>query len=133
MKKIIYITFLIVTFFFIITPSEADVCKVECETEERVVCLERGPCEPINEFLLKAVRECRKADPSRFLPITKLLFVDIFTRFIRLDKEFPQNIDRLKDSERYDLEAKLLAEKDIKIFVGTDPFDSLVHLVRLCV
>ncbi|MBU1061431.1 MAG: hypothetical protein KJ957_03410 [Candidatus Omnitrophica bacterium] len=127
MKKIICTIVLIGAIFFMIAPAEGDVCKVKCRTEEGIICIERGPCEPINEFLLRAARHCRETTPALSTTISKLLFVDILSRVIRLDKEFPQDIAKLNDEARYDLEVKLLSEKGMDIFTGTNPFAPLTR------
>jgi hypothetical protein len=107
--------------------SEGDVCKAKCRLDEGMVCLERGPCEPINKFLLDAAKECRDNPAARYLPITKLLFVDVLSLVLRLDKEFPENIDSLNNEERYKLETKLLKDKGIDIFIGTGPLSPLTR------
>ncbi len=100
--------------------SSGDVCKARCRVDEGLICLERGPCEPINEFLLEAAEECRKNPVAKYMPITNLLFVDIMSRILRLDKELP-NIEKLTDEERYLLETRLLNDKGIDMFLDTDP------------
>jgi hypothetical protein len=136
MKKFIYFTMLVVVTVYIAMPlawaveskfSEGDVCRANCRIDEGVICLERGPCEPINKFLLEAAKECRDNPSARYLPITKLLFVDILSLVLRLDKEFPQNIDSLSDDERYILETKLLKDKGIDIFIDTKPMSPLTR------
>ena len=109
------------------TETTGDVCRVRCRLDEGVICLERGPCEPVNEALLKAAKECREDPTTRYLPVTKLLFVDIVSQIIRLDKEFPENIDKLEDEQRYALETNLLKDKGIGIFVGTKPLSPLTR------
>lgn len=125
MKKIIYLIVLYGVIFCQIELLSADVCKVKCRTEEGVICLERGPCEPINDLLLKAAKECRDGGPVRYVPMTRLSFVDILSQVIRLDRELPQNLDKLSDKERYNREAELLAGRGIGIFVGKNALDPL--------
>jgi len=134
MKKIVYVVLLICVSLFVVRPLEAetksssgDVCKVRCRSYEGLICLERGPCEPINKFLLEAAKECREDPTARYLPITKLLFVDILSQIIRLDKEFAESIDKLEDKERYALETRLLKDKGIDIFAGTKPLSPLTR------
>lgn len=136
MKKITYLISLIGIIFYMVTPVEAetvdtetkaDICKIRCRTDEGIICLERGSCEPINAFLLRAAKNCRENVSSRYAPISRLLFVDIFSQLIRLDRELPSHMENLKDEERYALEARLLAEKGIDIFVDTDPLDPLTR------
>lgn len=107
--------------------SEGNVCKANCRANEGVICLERGPCEPINEFLLKAAKECRENPAARYMPITKLLFVDTLSQIMRLDKEYTENIDLLTDEERYNFKAGLLKNKGIDVFIGTKPLSPLTR------
>lgn len=126
MKRLLYILLLIGVVIFMVKPAVADVCKVRCKTDEGIICVERRPCEPINEFMLRAARNCREWGPEKHMPITRLLFVDILSQVIRLDRELPQ-LDRLEDKDRYALETRLLKEKGIEIFTGTNPFDPLTR------
>ncbi|MBU1147431.1 MAG: hypothetical protein KKD11_03685 [Candidatus Omnitrophica bacterium] len=107
--------------------QDADVCRTRCRIDEGVICLERDPCAPENEYLLKTAKDCREEPVAKYMPITKLLFVDILSQVIRLDKEFAQNVDRLTDEERYILKAELLERKGIDIFVGTKPLSPLTR------
>lgn len=126
MKRLIYIILLGSLILCMARPALADVCKVRCRTDEGIICVERGPCEPINEFLLRAARNCRVWGPEKYVPITRLLFVDILSQVLRLDRELPQ-LDRLEDEDRYALETRLLKEKGIEIFIGTNAFDPLTR------
>jgi len=102
----------------------ADVCKV-CRPKG-MVCLERGPCEPINEFMIRAADKCRADKNVQNLAMSKLAFVDILSQVIRFDREFPQ-IYTLNDEERYVVETRLLSEKGIDIFTETNPFEPLTR------
>jgi len=135
MKKIMYVILVIATIVCMVRPLEAeetaspssgDVCRARCRLNEGLICLERGPCEPINEFLLKATEECRNNPASKYMPITRLLFVDILSRILRLDQELP-NIDSLSDEERYILETRLLSDKGIDVFVDTKPLSPITR------
>ena len=99
-------------------------CKTNCRANEGVICLERGPCEPANDALETAARECREAGPGMYEPVTKLTFLDIFSQVLRIDRDLPGAIDQLSYKQRYELESRLLAEKGINIFVGANPEDS---------
>ncbi len=103
----------------------AVVCKEGCEIEGVTLCLHREPCEPINEALIKATKVCRERVLESFRPIDRLLFVDILTRVLRLEKELPPDIEALNDGERYNIEAQVLAKRDIKTFLNTMPKDPL--------
>ena len=127
MKKVIYLVLIIGVMFFTVRPASADVCKIRCRTSEGAICLERGPCEPINEFLLRAARHCREGGAVRYAPITKLLFVDILFQALRLDTELPQGIADIEDDKRYIIETTLLKDKGIDVFTGTNPSDSLTR------
>jgi len=105
----------------------ADVCKTDCRTDEGVICLKRGPCESVNDLLLKAAKECREGGPARYSPITRIAFVDILSQVLRLDNDIPVDIGKLSDKERYGLEAKLLAQKGLGIFIGLNPGDPLTR------
>jgi len=135
MKKIIYI--LIISLSIITTQSAfseekkfstGDVCRANCRTNEGVICLERGPCEPVNKFLLEAARECRENPSARFLPATKLVFADILFLILRLDKEIPMDkVEHLDENGRYAIEAKALKDKGIDIFVDTNPLSPVAR------
>ena len=102
----------------------AEVCKV-CRPKG-MVCLERGPCEPINEFMIRAADKCRADKDVQGLAMSKLAFVDILSQVIRLDREFPQ-IYTLHDEERYVVETRILSEKGIDIFTETSPLEPLTR------
>ncbi|MFC1620960.1 hypothetical protein ACFL2G_01520 [Candidatus Omnitrophota bacterium] len=129
MRKIvsIIIVFSMLTIASAMAKQDADVCRVRCRVDEGVICLERDPCAPDNEYLLEAAKNCREEAIAKYMPITKLLFVDILSQVIRLDKEFAQNVDRLSDEERYILKAELLKNKGIDIFAGTKPLSPLTR------
>ncbi|MBU1006743.1 MAG: hypothetical protein KKH08_04040 [Candidatus Omnitrophica bacterium] len=129
MKKFLYIAGLIgiVTCFTVPLYAEGGACKAECRVDEGVICLERGPCEPENEFLLNAAKECREDKTAKYTPVTKLLFVDILSQIIRLDRELSGKLDTLTNEERYIMEAKLLEYKGIDTFAGKDPLSSLTR------
>lgn len=136
MKRTAYIILFIASMVYGIKPLGAktadsyagsNVCRVRCRADEGVICLKRGPCEPENDALLKASEECRKDPTARYKPITKLLFVDILSQIIRLDREFPGTIDNLGDEERYIIETRLLSDKGINMFVDTEPSSPLTR------
>ncbi len=129
MRKIIsvIIVFSILTITSAMAKQDADVCRTRCRVDEGVICLERDPCAPENEYLLKAAKDCREEPVAKYMPIAKLLFVDILSEVIRLDKEFAQNVHRLSDEERYILKAELLDRKGIDMFVGTKPLSPLTR------
>ncbi len=127
MKKIIYLVLVIGVMSLMAQPLSADVCKIRCRTNEGAICLERGPCEPVNEFLLRAAKHCREGGAVRYAPITKLLFVDILFQTLRLDRELPQGIADMEDDQRYILETTLLKDKGIDVFVDTSPSDLLTR------
>ncbi|MBU4457427.1 MAG: hypothetical protein KJ902_01655 [Candidatus Omnitrophica bacterium] len=102
----------------------ADVCKI-CPPD-KLICLEREPCEPMNEFLIRAAKRCREDEEVRSVAISKFVFVDVLSRLIRLDREFPE-INRLEGVERYVVEATLLSEKGIDIFSETNPNEPLTR------
>jgi len=133
MKKIIYLIMIVGVMFFATQASAADVCRIRCRTNEGAICLERGPCEPVNEFLLRAARHCREGGSAKYAPVTKLLFVDILFQVLRLDNELPQGIADIEDDKRYIIETTLLKDKGIDVFAGTDPSDFLTRdeLARL--
>jgi len=124
MKKIYLSTLFIFLSIFVITGNcaYAEVCKT-CRTNDGVICLERGPCEPASDALEQAARDCRSGGPSMYEPVTKLVFLDIFSQVLRLDRELPGVIEQLSYKQRYELESKLLAEKGINTFMGTNPED----------
>ena len=103
------------------------VCKTNCRASEGVICLERGPCEPANDALLEAARDCRVGGPAMSEPVNKLVFLDIFSQVLRIDRELPGVISQLSDKQRYELESKLLAEKGMNMFIGTNPADSMTR------
>lgn len=137
MRKVFNIVGLMIFAFYITTSSalaansetsNADICRPRCMVDEGYVCLERGPCEPINDFLLKAAEECRVNPTSKYMPITKLLFVDILSQIIRIDREFPEGkLDSLTEEQRYLVKTRLLADKGIDIFVDTKPLSPLTR------
>ena len=137
MKKIsILILFAVSCIFAIVSEIHAEVsdtkftagvCKANCRASEGVICLERGPCEPTNNALEEAARDCRSGGPSMYESVNKLTFLDIFSQVLRVDRELPGTIDQLSDKQRYELEARLLAEKGINMFVGTNPNDPLTR------
>jgi len=106
----------------------AGVCKTNCRANEGVVCLERKPCEPANDALEEAARDCRVVGgPAMYEPVTKLTFLDIYSQVLRLDRDLPGVISQLSDEQRYELESRLLAEKGINMFIGTNPKDQLTR------
>lgn len=105
----------------------AGVCKNNCRANEGVICLERGPCEPVNNVLEEAARDCRANGPAMYEPVSKLVFLDIFSQILNLDREIPDVISQLSDKQRYELESKLLAEKGINMFIGTNPGDPVTR------
>lgn len=135
MKKIAYIILVITAIVAVVRPvaaetklsSSGDVCEVKCRLDEGVICLERGPCEPNNEALLKAAKECRENPAAKYTSATKLLFVDILAQILRLERELPGTIDNLNDEERYIIETRLLSGKGIDIFVDTEPLSPLTR------
>jgi len=137
MKKVyLSVLFSISCIFVIVSEIHAEapdtkfptgVCKSNCTANEGVICLERGPCEPPNDALENAARECREGGPSMYEPVTKLTFLDIFSQVLRIDRDLPGAIDQLSYKQRYELESRLLAEKGINIFAGTNPEDSFTR------
>ena len=128
MKKIIYTGVLIGVIFSMVQSSQAvNVCKVRHMADEGIICLERGSCEPIDRFLLRAAKGCRVKAPGQFMPITRLAFVDIFSHLLRLDREFPQGWKDLTDEIRYKLGVKALKEKGIGVFNDKAPAGSLTR------
>jgi hypothetical protein len=102
----------------------SEVCKANCRADEGVLCLKRGPCEPVNDLLLKAAKECREGGPAKYAPITRLFFIDMFSQVIHLPGSTGQ---QLTDIERYELEAGLLAQKGTEVFIGLNPGDPLTR------
>jgi len=124
MKKIYLIGLLAFILIFAMTGQiYAEICKTNCRASEGVICLERGPCEPANDVLLEAARDCREGGTAMYEPASKLVFLDIFSQVLRIDRELPGAISQLSDKQRYELESGLLAEKGINIFVGANPGD----------
>jgi len=125
MKKVYLLSIFCIFYIGLIAINEAcaGVCKTGCRANEGVICLERGPCEPANDALENAARECREGGPSMYEPVTKLTFLDIFSQVLRLDRDLPGTIDNLSYRQRYELESRLLAGKGIDMFVGTNPED----------
>lgn len=125
-KRLILVAIVFCLFFDRFTGRAlAAVCKEGCAIEGIGFCLHREPCEPINEALLRAARVCREGGFESVRPITRLLFVDILTRALRLDREFPPDIAEKSDEERYVIEAQVLAKRDIRIFLNTKAKDPL--------
>lgn len=124
MKKIYLGILFILICMFIATSSYvyAEVCR-SCRANDGVICLERGPCEPASDALEDAARDCRSGGPSMYEPVTRLTFLDIFSQVLRLDRELPGAMEQLSSEQRYELESRLLAEKGINIFIGTNPED----------
>jgi len=112
---------------FISGQAYAGVCKTSCRANEGVICLERGPCEPPNNALLEAARDCREAGPAMYEPVTRLTFLDMFSQVLRIDRELPGTVNQLSDKQRYELEARLMAEKGIDIFAATNSGDPLTR------
>ncbi len=130
MKK----SYLLILFFIICIIGKAyaekvpvGICKTNCRANEGVICLERKPCEPINNALEEAARDCRTGGPGMYENVTKLTFLDIFSQVLRIDRELPGTISQLSDKQRYELESRLLAGKGINMFVGTNPEDPLTR------
>ncbi len=130
MRELLYLLLVISIIFFNSGElfASADICKVNCRTRDGLICLERGPCEPVNDLLLETAERCRKESKARYEPVTKLVFVDILSNVIRLDRELPQDrIAQMTDEERYKVETKLLKDKGIEIFWGTEPKEPLTR------
>ncbi|MFA4992162.1 MAG: hypothetical protein WC569_06250, partial [Candidatus Omnitrophota bacterium] len=128
MKKIILTSGLVLAaFFLVVSYAGADICKTDCRTGEGVICLERGPCQPISDILLKAAKECRDGGTAKYAPIKKLLFVDVLSEVLRLTAGFYGQAAELTDQQRYELETNLLAQKGLGMFTGTDPQDNLTR------
>ncbi len=126
MKRLILIAIVFCLLFSRFTGQAfAAVCKEGCEIEGITFCLHRKPCEPINEALIKAAKICRERGLESSRPITRLLFVDIFTRVLRLEKEFPEDIGEKSDEERYAIETQVLAKRDIAVLLDTRAKDPL--------
>ena len=97
MKKIAYIILVITAIVAVVRPvaaetklsSSGDVCEVKCRLDEGVICLERGPCEPNNEALLKAAKECRENPAAKYTSATKLLSIISITSSLRISTSFP--------------------------------------------
>ena len=124
MKKT-YLSILFVLICMFITTGSyvyAEVCKA-CRTNDGVICLQRGPCQPASDALEQAARDCRSGGPSMYEPVTKQAFLDIFSQVLRLDRELPGAIEQLSSEKRYELESRLLAERGINTFIGTNPED----------
>ena len=121
MKKS-YLSMLFILFIIYATAYDAyaAICKTNCRTGEGVVCLERGPCEPVNNALEDAARDCRAGGPSMYEPVNKLTFLDIFSQVLKVNRELS---GQLSDKQRYEMESRLLAEKGINNFIGTNPED----------
>lgn len=124
MKK----SYLLILFFIVCIIGKAyaekapvGICKTNCRANEGVICLERKPCEPINNALEDAARDCRLGGPSMYENVTKLTFLDIFSQVLRIDRELPGTLSQLSDKQRYELESRLLAGKGINMFVGANP------------
>lgn len=120
--------YLLILFFIICITGKAyagkapvGICKTNCRVNEGVICLERKPCEPINNALEEAARDCRAGGPSMYENVTKLTFLDIFSQILRIDRELPGTLSQLSDEQRYELESRLLAGKGINMFVGANP------------
>ena len=92
MRKIVSIIVVssLLTIASAMAKQDADVCRTRCRIDGGVICLERGPCAPENEYLLKTAKDCREEPVAKYMPITKLLFLDILSQVVRLDKEFAQ-------------------------------------------
>lgn len=124
MSKIICFLLIIgLSIFYSTVAFSLDACKVY---PDRIACLERGPCEPINEFLIRAAKVCRDDETLGQTPIIKMTFVNILSKIIRLDRDFPE-INNLPDEERYVVEVRLLSEKGIDIFSETNAFEPLTR------
>jgi hypothetical protein len=119
--------FFIICVCFITNEAYAEICKTNCRANEGVICLERGPCAPANNVLEEAARDCRAGGTAMYEPVSKLTFLDIFSQVLRLDRELPDVISQLSDKQRYELESKLLAEKGMNMFVGTNPKDPVTR------
>ncbi len=120
----------LILFFIIFITCEtyaAGICKTNCRANEGVICLERKPCEPVNNALEEAARDCRLGGPSMYENVTKLTFLDIFSQVLRIDGELPGTISQLSDKQRYELESRLLAGKGINMFVKTNPEEPLTR------
>ena len=128
MKKNYLIMIFVSIFLYNITgEAYAGLCKANCRAREGVICLERGPCQPANDVLLDAARDCREGGPAVYEPVTRLTFLDILSQVLRLDRELPGAISQLSDNQRYEIESRLLAEKGINTFVGSRPEDFLTR------
>lgn len=126
MKKIIYFFVFLGAILFTINISLADICRVKRETQEGIACLERGPCEPVNSLLLEAAKKCKEGGPVKYIPVTRLSFVDILSQVLRLDRELP-GMDNLTDIDRYNMESGILSDKGIDIFSGKNALDPLTR------
>ncbi len=104
----------------------AEACKA-CRTNDGVICLERKPCQSASDALEQAARDCRSGGSSMYEPVAKLVFLDIFSQVLRLDRELPGVLEQLSYKQRYELESRLLAEKGINAFMGTNPEDSFTR------
>src|SRR3989338_6405994 len=120
------IAFILVVFAVAGEAHAAAECKA-CRVDEGVICIKRGPCEPINTVLLEAARDCRAGGPGTYEPVTKLAFLDIFSQVVRLDREMPGVTSQLSDEQRYELESRLAAEKGISVFINTNPQNPLTR------
>ncbi|MBU3910982.1 MAG: hypothetical protein KKD90_00165 [Candidatus Omnitrophica bacterium] len=126
MKKIIYFFVFLGVILFTIDISLAGACKVKCGTQEGVICLKRGPCEPANDLLLEAAKKCKEGGPVKYIPMARLSFVDILFQVLRLDRELP-SMDNLTDIDRYNMESRLLSGRGIGIFSGKNTMDPLTR------
>jgi len=126
-KSYLSILFVLLFIYAMAHDAYAGVCKANCRASEGVVCLERGPCQPANDVLAETARDCRSSGPSMYESVTKLTFLDIFSQVLRVDRELPGVISQLSDKQRYELETRLLAEKGINNFIGTNSEDSLTR------
>jgi len=125
-KSYLSILFILLFIYAMAHDAYAGVCKT-CRVSEGVVCLERGPCQPANDVLAEAARDCRSGGPSIYESVTKSTFLDIFSQVLRVDRELPGVISQLSDKQRYELETWLLAEKGINNFIGTNSEDPLTR------
>lgn len=133
-KRLIYITVFFIINLSLLTglgaeeaspPIEDIIHEAEYSIGEEEVSFGREPNEPVNEFLLQVLQECRESAGAKYMPISRLSFVDIVSQIIRLDREFPPDIDKLSDQDRYKVKAELLSGKGIDIFLNTNPFSPL--------
>lgn len=128
MKKRYLLLGVFLCIWFISENGYAVLCKTKCRVNEGVICVERGPCQPANDVLLEAARDCREiGGPGMYEPVTKLTFLDIFSQVLRIDRELPDTLGQLNDAQRYEMEARFMAEKGVDIFAGTDPDSSLTR------